>query len=189
MSKTAKVTGVILGILLIIGIWLMGNYNSLIVSKSQVDKSWAMVETQYQRRLDLIDNLVASVKGAQKQEVDVFVKIAEARKVYNNPSSTTEEKVNASSQIETNVVALLPRLQEAYPDLKSNQQVQGLMNELSGTENGILKERNKFNETVTNYNINIQRFPKSVFANMFGFEKHNLFKSNAGASVAPTVKF
>ncbi len=124
ISTPAKVTGGIMIALLFVFLWVTGNYNSLISSKNSVDKSWARVETQYQRRLDLIDNLVSSTKGAQGQERAVFIAIAEARTKYNNATSSND-KASAASQIETNV-ALLPRLQEAYPDLKSNQQVQSI---------------------------------------------------------------
>mgnify|MGYP001614664450 FL=1 len=189
LTKPAIITGSILVFSLILGMWLMGNYNSLISSKNAVDKSWSKVESQYQRRLDLIGNLLNSAKGAQKQEREVFIKIAEARKIYNNPSSTTNQKASAASQIETNTIALLPRLQEAYPDLKSNQQVQSLMNELTKTEDGILGARDTYNDTATNYNTGIQRFPKNLFAQWFGFSKVNLFKADSGANKAQEIEF
>jgi LemA protein len=187
MKILAIVTGAILLFLFICGIWFMGNYNSLVTARNSTDKSWASVETQYQRRFDLIDNLVEVVKSAQKQEQDVFVKIAEARTAYNSAKST-DDKVAAANSIETNV-ALIPRLQEAYPDLKSNQQVTALMNDLLGTEDGILKARDGFNTTATNYNTNIQRFPKNVFASIFGFKARTLFKADTGADKAVKVKF
>ena len=188
ISMPAKFTAILLGIIFILVLLVIGNYNSLVTAKTQVEKSWSQVETQYQRRLDLIDNLVESVKGAQTQEREVFIKVAEARSNYNKATSTSD-KAEAASQVETSVIALLPRLQEAYPELKSNQQVQGLMNELTKTEDTIVKARDHYNDTTTNYNLNIQRFPKNLFANMFGFEKQNLFKSEGGAEKAPKVKF
>ena len=184
-SKPAIVTGIILGSILVIGLWVGGNYNSLVTSKNAVDNSWSKVETQYQRRFDLIDNLVASTKGAQVQEQKVFLGIAEARTAYAK-ASTTNDKVAAAQQIDTQI-ALIPRLQEAYPELKSNQQVQSLMNELTGTENNIASARNDFNDTATNYNNNITRFPKSLFAGAFNFEKQSLFKADVGASKAVKV--
>jgi LemA protein len=168
-------------------LWVSGNYNSLVTAENQVDKSWASVETQYQRRLDLVGNLVSSVKGAQKQEVEVFGKIAEARSRY-LAASTPEEKVTAVNDIETNI-ALVPRLQEAYPDLKSNTQVTKLMDQLTGTENGIQAARDHFNDTANNYNTQIERFPKNLFAASFGFEQKELFKAKAGAENAPIVSF
>lgn len=188
MSKTAIVAGVILGIVALTGLWIAGNYNSLVTARNQVDKAWASVETQYQRRMDLIDNLVASVKGAQGQEKSVFIAIADARSRYNHPGATANEKVAAANDIETNV-ALLPRLQEAYPDLKSTGLVGSLMSELKSTEDGILKARDSYNTTANNYNTNIQRFPKNIFASSFGFKERTLFKSDVAASKAPTVSF
>lgn len=186
MSKAA-ITAVVFGCVAVIALWFGGNYNSLVSSRNQVEKSWSMVETQYQRRLDLIDNLVSSVKGAQGQEREVFIKIAEARNKYGSASSDND-KAAAASNLETNI-ALLPRLQEAYPELKSNQQVQTLMNDLRGTEDGILSARNAYNTTATNYNTNISSFPKNIFAHVFGFEKKTLFKSDDGASKATKVQF
>lgn len=187
MSKLAIGAGVFLLAIFIGVLWFVGNYNSLVSSRNKVDQDWGKVETQYQRRLDLIDNLVASVKGAQGQEREVFIKIAEARTAYNN-ASNSNDKAAAASSIETNV-ALIPRLQEAYPELKSNQQVTTLMNDLRGTEDGILKARDTYNTTTTNYNTNIQRFPKNLFAKAFGFEKRTLFKADGGAEKAPKVNF
>lgn len=187
MKFLAILVGSVLLFLFICGLWSMGNYNSLVTARNQTDKSWASVETQYQRRFDLIDNLVETVKSAQTQEKEVFVKIAEARTAYNNAKST-DDKVAAANSIETNV-ALIPRLQEAYPDLKSNTQVTALMNDLRGTEDGILKARDGFNNTATNYNTNIQRFPKNIFASVFGFKARTLFKADTGAEKVIKVKF
>lgn len=181
------ITGAVLLFTWLVAAWAFGNFNSLVTSRAQVDNSWAKVETQYQRRLDLIDNLVASVKGGQKQESEVFGKIADARSRYNSATSA-DGKVSAANDIETNI-ALLPRLQEAYPELKSNALVQSLMSDMKGTEDGILSARDNYNNVATNYNINIQRFPKNVFASMFGFSAKTLFKSDSGASKAPKVTF
>lgn len=187
MHKATYIFGGIIFVGFMFVVWIIGNYNSLVTSKAQLDKSWAMVETQYQKRFDLIDNLVESVKGGQKQELEVFAKIAEARKVYTGASSVNE-KAAAVQNLETNI-ALLPRLQEAYPDLKSNQLMQQLMADMKETETGIQKARETFNTTATNYNLNIQRFPKSIFAKMFNFEKSSLFKSESGAEKGVKIKF
>lgn len=188
LTRPAIVTAILLGFVFIFGLWILGNYNSLVQNKAKVDNAWATVEVQYQRRMDLIDNLVGSVKGGQKQEREVFGKIADARKIYNNPNSSTSDKAQAASQIETNV-ALIPRLQEAYPDLKSNAQVAQLMNQLTGTEDGIAKARIDFNNTATNFNIGIARFPTNLFAGIFGYTKVALFKADTGASKPPNVSF
>lgn len=188
LSKPAILTGIVLLILLLIAMWLMANYNSLVSAREDTENSWAKVETQYQRRFDLIGNLVESVKGSQLQEQKVFKDIADARKQYQSATGNSDQQAQAASSIETNV-ALIPRLQEAYPELKSNQNVQDLMKELSGTENGIATVRNTYNDTVTNYNKNVQRFPKNIFANLFGFKERAQFRAAAGAEKAPQVKF
>lgn len=187
LSSAAIGTLIGLGLLFFVGLWLVGNYNSLIGSQNATEKAWASVETQYQRRFDLIGNLIESVKGGQKQELAVFTAIADARKQYSSANSISD-KASAASVIETNV-ALIPRLQEVYPDLKSNALVQSLIGDLRGTEDGIAKTRDTFNTTAANYNANIRRFPKNIFASMFGFEKVNLFKSTSGAEKAVPVKF
>lgn len=186
LSKSAIITGITLFMFFFMGLWFVGNYNSLVTSRNAVDNGWSKVETQYQRRLDLIDNIVSSAKGSQAQEQKVFGDIAKARSAYNN-AGNSDDKAAAASQIETSI-AIIPRLQEAYPELKSNEQITRLINELAGTENGIATSRNTYNDIVTNYNNGIGRFPKSLFANMFGYDKAKLFKADANASTAPKVK-
>lgn len=185
LTTPAIVTLVIGSFVLITGLWVMGNYNSLVKAKADVDNSWARVETQYQRRFDLIGNVVESVKGAQIQEQKVFGQIADARKQYQN-AGTTSEKAEAAQNLETNI-ALIPRLQEAYPELKSNEQVSKLIGELQGTENAIAGVRDGYNNTATNYNVNIKSFPKSTFASMFNFKEQKLFKATDSAKEAPKV--
>ena len=187
LSRPAIITGAVLVFMLLIGLIFAGNYNSLVQSKATVDQSWGSVETQYQRRLDLVGNLVASVKGAQGQEQAVFGKIADARTAYNN-ASTTSDKAAAASTVESNI-ALIPKLQEAYPDLKSNAQVTQLMAQLTGTEDSILSARNDYNAQATKYNVAILRFPKNIFASMFGYHPQSLFKADSAAATAPTVNF
>ncbi len=187
MSKASIFVGGVLLFALFIGMWLVGNYNSLVTAKAQVDKAWAGVETQYQYRFDLIDNLVQSAKGAQKQEIEVFGKIAESRSRLLS-AGTTDEKVSAINDMETNI-ALIPRLQEAYPELKSNNQVKELMDELITTEKDIAVKRTEYNSTATNYNVGVTRFPKSKLASMWGFDKVALFKADSEANKAVKVQF
>lgn len=187
LTKPAIITGTVLVGLLFIVLWVASNFNGLVSKRAGVDNSWAKVETQYQRRLDLIDNVVASAKGSQAQEREVIGAIADARKQYSS-AETTNDKAAAASSLES-TVAILPRLQEAYPELKSNEQVSRLITELSGTENQIAGVRDGYNDTVTRYNVSIATFPSNLFARMFGFERAKLFKADAGASKAPTVKF
>lgn len=186
LTKPAIVTAVILSIVAIGGLFIAGNFNSLVTSKAEVDQSWAMVETQYQRRFDLIDNLATSVKSAQKQELSVFGEIANARKLYNAAGSSSD-KAQAASNIETNITSIVPKLQEAYPEIASNKQVQQLMTDLKETENSILTARDGYNTTAKNYNVNIKSFPKNIFAGMFGYKEQTLFKSDTGASKAVKV--
>lgn len=185
MSKTAIKTAVALGLIAILAFWSIGNYNSLIKADNQVEQSWGSVETQYQRRLDLIDNLVEIVKGAQIQEKSVFGQLAEARSKYAGGSN---DKVEATGQVESALSRLLV-ITENYPELKSNQNVQALQSELAKTEDGISHARDGYNKAATNYNNNVRSFPKNLFSGWFGFKTRTLFKSDQGANKAPKIKF
>lgn len=186
----AIIAGVVAFVVLVLVGWLVANFNSLVTMNEDVDNSWAKVETQYQRRLDLVGNLVESVKGSQLQEQEVFKAIANARSQYQNAQKNGDEngQAQAASNVETNL-ALVPRLQEAYPELKSNQNVQSLMGQLAGTEDQIAGARDKYNDTVTNYNKGIGQIPKVVFANWFGYKQRQQFKSSPSAATAPSVDF
>lgn len=162
-----------------------GYYNSFVSKQQAVDSQWAQVENQYQRRYDLIPNLVAAVKGVLKQEQKVFGDIAEARKGYTG-ARTTEEKVAAANQMESALSRLLV-IVENYPQLKSNENVRDLMVQLEGTENRISVERRRYNEEVRSYNTAVKRFPGVVFAGIFGFEERSYFESAASAKRAPKV--
>lgn len=177
---------VILGVVLVIGIWSMSSYNSLVVMNETVDTQWSQVETQYQRRFDLIPNLVASVQGSMKQETAIFTAIAQARQGYAG-ARTTNEKVAAAGQMESALGRLLV-ITENYPVLKSNENVQSLMSQLEGTENRVSVERMRYNETVKEYNIKVKSFPGSMFAKMFGFEVKKAFEAAEGAAIAPKVQ-
>jgi LemA protein len=177
---------IILGIVLVVGIWSVSSYNSLVSHNESVDTQWSQVETQYQRRYDLIPNLVASVQGVMKQETAIFTGIAEARQGYAG-ARTVNEKVAAASQMESALGRLLV-ITESYPVLKSNETVQSLMAQLEGTENRISVERMRYNDMVRDYNIHVKSFPGSFFAKMFGFEVKKAFEATEGASVAPKVQ-
>lgn len=186
--KSALITLGVIGLLaVVVGMTLMGSYNSLVKQDVTVDESWATVESQYQRRFDLIDNLVESVKGAQGQEYAVFKAIADARKQYINASSP-EAKVAAANTVETNL-ALIPRLQEAYPELRSNDTLNRLMDEITGTENRINIARDRYNEQVGIYNKDVKQFPTNIIAGLFGMGPRDFFKSDVEASAAPKVDF
>jgi LemA protein len=185
MKKGLIVTGVLVLLLVVIGAALGGYYNSFVTKSKAVDNQWAQVETQYQRRFDLIPNLVAATKGTLKQEQKVFGEIAQARTHYSGAQSATE-KVKAANQVESALGRLLV-IMENYPQLKSNETVQQLMAQLEGTENRISVERRRYNDVVTDYNTSISRVPGVFFSGMFGFNEKPLFKSAAGAEKAPKV--
>ncbi len=174
-------------IVAVIGLWLMSSYNSMVRSNLAVDTQWAQVEAQYQRRLDLIPNLVASVQGIFTQEKDIFTAIANARQGYAG-ARTVDEKAEAAGRIESSLGRLLV-ITENYPQLNSNETLKGLMTQLEGTENRVSVERTRFNDTVSAFNTRIITFPSNLVASLFGFEKRQFFKADEGAKVVPTVKF
>jgi LemA protein len=145
------------------------------------------VETQYQRRYDLIPNLVNSVKGYMTQEQTIFTQIAEARSKYAG-AQTTDEKATASGEVESALGRLLV-IMENYPELKSVTVVTQLMDELAGTENRISVERKRYNDLVLDYNTTIKKFPTNIMASLFNFDTREYFKSVSGASQVPTVDF
>jgi LemA protein len=165
--------------------WLIGLYNGLLTSRATVDNQWAQVETQYQRRVDLIPNLVNSVKGAMEQEQKVFGDLADARSKYAGAGSSND-KAAAAGQLEGALSRLLV-IMENYPQLKSNEAVQSLMVELAGTENRVSVERKRYNDSVKNYNLMIAVFPNNLLAGSFGFTARNYFESQEGSENAPVV--
>lgn len=174
-------------VLVLVGIWSFVGFNNLVTLNENADAQWAKVETQYQRRLDLIPNLVNSVKGLMNQEKEVFLGIAEARTRYSS-AVTPDQKAAAATQVESSLGRLLVIL-ENYPDLKSSGAVRDLMAQLEGTENRVSVERTRFNDTVLAYNTSIKKFPRNLVAGLFGFHVRNYFKAATGAETAPTVNF
>lgn len=166
---------------------LIGTYNSMVTMSEDVDAQWANVENVLQRRFDLIPNLVESVKGAMAQEQEVFGQIAEARARMAG-ATTIDEQVEASSALEGALGRLLV-VMENYPELRSNENVTRLMDELAGTENRIAVERGRYNEAVRGYNTRIRRFPTNIVAGMMGFDQRTYFEATAGADEAPRVNF
>ena len=183
MSKTRWI---VIGIAVIVVLYGFASYNGFVGKNEAVDNQWAQVETQYQRRFDLIPNLVNSVKGAMKQEQAVFNAIAEARTRYSGAKSV-DEKVSAAGQVETALARLLV-IMENYPTLKSMDVVQGLMAELAGTENRISVERKRFNDAVQMLNVAIKRFPSNIVAKVFGFGERAYFEAAEGTENAPKVE-
>lgn len=171
----------------IIGLYAWGIYNKMVTANEGVDNMWAQVETQYQRRFDLIPNLVESVKGAMTQEQKVFGDLAEARTRYAG-AKTVNEKAGAATQVESALARLLV-VMENYPQLKSVETVQTLMAQLEGTENRISVERKRFNDAARDFNVMVKRIPAKWFAAIYGFAQKAYFDAAAGSENAPAVKF
>ena len=191
-STLAVVVG-ILAILLIAG---CSSYNGFVNAEENVERVWSDVETQYQRRADLIPNLVNTVKGAAEFERGTLTEVTEARaratSINIDADDLTEENLAQFQAAQAQVSQGLGRLlatAEAYPQLQSNQQFQALQDELAGTENRIATARSRFNEAATGYNIKVRRFPGALFASVFGFDQKPQFQAEAGAQNAPTVEF
>lgn len=176
--------------------WVKNVYNQMVVSDEYVQSLWSQVENVYQRRADLIPNLVSTVKGYAAHESETLEGVVAARakatQVTVDPSELTQEELAQFNAAQDELSVALGRLlliQENYPDLKANQNFLDLQAQLEGTENRIATERMKFNEGVKSYNTGIRRFPDNIIASMFGFEKKGYFEAKAGADVAPVVEF
>ncbi len=182
MKKTLLIIGILI-VLIVLYIW--SSYNGLIVMREDTTVQWHQVETQYQRRFDLIPNLVESTKGIMKQEQTIFTAIADARTKYAG-AQTVSDKAAAASQVETALGRLLV-VMENYPVLKSSDTVRDLMVAVEGTENRIGTERGRYNEAVKAYQVTIHRFPGTLVASLFGFEDIAYFEAQTGAENAPKV--
>ena len=179
-----------------VGLGLMSSYNGLVKAETEIDSVWANVESSYQRRADLIPNLVNTVKGqanfAQQTLTNVIEARAKATQTKIDPSNLTEEQLNEFQQNQNQVGSALSRLLvtvEQYPQLKANEGFMNLQAQLEGTENRINVARNKFNEAARIYNEKVRQFPTKLAAMIFGFKAKPYFKSAAGAENAPTVNF
>lgn len=183
-----KKTPIIIAIVVIAVIYLFVSYNGLVSTQEAYTSQWSQVENQYQRRFDLIPNLVGAVQGAMKQETAVFGAIAEARTRYAGVASTGSQadKVAATTQVESALSRLLV-VMENYPALKSIDTVQNLQIQLEGTENRVAVERQKYNDTVRVYNLRVKRFPGMIFAKLFGFDAQPYFEAATAAETAPKV--
>ncbi len=185
MKNKILIGVVIVGVL--IALWALSSYNGMVKGNLAVDTQWAQVEAQYQRRFDLIPNLVASTQGLFKQEKDVFTAIANARQGYAG-AKTVDEKAQAAGQVESALGRLLV-ITENYPQLNSNLPLQNLMTQLEGTENRVSVERTRFNDAVSVFNGTVMTFPSNLVAKIFGFSPRAFFKAVEEASKAPVVKF
>ncbi len=177
--------GIIVALLLIVVLPLVGSYNDLVQREETVNNSFADLDTQLQRRTDLIPNLSNAVKAALGQERAVFGQIAEARTRYARAESP-EDKVDASNDMEGAFGRLL-LIFEQYPRLESNERIADLMVQLEGTENRVAQARREYNAIATEYNVNIRQFPRTIIAGIFGFDRKPLFEARPAAREAPNV--
>lgn len=190
--KKIPVWLIVLAVVAVLGLWLMGVYNGLVSAQGNVDNAWAQVEVQYQRRADLIPQLVSTVEGAADFESSTLQEVTEARTNWLNVSQDADASINdqvaASNQFDSALSRLLVTV-ESYPTLTATEGFIALQSQLEGTENRVAVARKDFNDAATTYNVKIRRFPTNIIAGMFGFEKYNLFESAAGSENAPEVDF
>ena len=200
MSKALKniliILGIVIAIVIALAAMLVKPYNTMVQKDEEASKAWANVENAYQRRLDLIPNLVKTVQGAAEYEKGTLTEVIEARakatSIQIDPNNLTEEAIAKFQAAQDQLSSALSRLMvviERYPELKVNQNFLELQAQLEGTENRIAVERGKFNETVNDYNSYIRRFPNNIVAGLFHFEKKGYFKATEGADRAPDVEF
>lgn len=195
-SKKLTVTLIVLAVVAIVAIWAIGAYNSLVKSEEKVKTAWSQVENVYQRRADLIPNLVATVKGYASHESSTLEGVVEARakatQVTVSADDLTEEKIAEFQKAQGELGSALGRLMaisEAYPDLKANENFRDLQAQLEGTENRIATERKNYNQEAREYNTAIRVFPKNLVASIFGFQAKGYFEAQEGAETAPIVEF
>ena len=191
-----KSTLIILAIVAVVVVWAISGYNGLVSKEEGVNQAWANVESAYQRRSDLIPNLVNTVKGYAEHESETLQAVTDARakatSLNIDPATATPEQVAAYLEAQQGVGSALGRLiavSESYPELKANENFRDLQAQLEGTENRIKVERDRYNEAVKTFNVQIRRFPTNILASMFGFEKRSMFEAQEGAEVAPVVEF
>jgi len=191
-----SVVFILIAIVVILVIWGVSAYNSMVGRQENVNTAWSQVENQYQRRADLIPNLVNTVRGYAAHERSTLEAVVQARsqatQITIDPQNLTPEALQQYQQVQGNLSSALGRLlavAESYPDLKANQNFLELQAQLEGTENRIAVERRRFNEAAQDYNSYIRRFPRNLFAGMFGFDRRPYFEAVPGAEQAPVVNF
>ncbi|MBQ7513887.1 MAG: LemA family protein [Prevotella sp.] len=194
--KLGKGTIGIIVAVVVIALWASSAYNGMVKEQEKATTAWSNVQSAYQRRADLIPNLVEVVKGYASHEKETFESVVAARSkatsITLDPENMTPEKLKEFQQAQGELGAALGRLiaiQENYPELKANENFRDLQVQLEGTENRINEARNVFNKVVQEYNVVIRSFPKNVLAGLFGFDKMSKFEAEAGAEKAPQVKF
>ncbi len=195
-KKKLSVTAIVLIVLAVIVLWGISAYNGLVKSEEGVKTAWSQVENVYQRRSDLIPNLVATVKGYAAHESETLEAVVAARakatQVTVNAENLTEEQIAEFQKAQGELGSALGRLMaisESYPDLKANENFRDFQAQLEGTENRIAVERKAYNQTARDYNTAIRVFPKNIIASIFGFSAKGYFEAQEGAQTAPTVEF
>lgn len=196
MKKGLWILIIIIVAVVALFLWVKNTYNGLVAQNEGVSGQWANVENQYQRRADLIPNLVNTVKGYAAHEETTLTEVVEARakatQTQINFNELNEQTLAQYTQAQGELSSALSRLMaisEAYPDLKANQNFRDLQTQLEGTENRIATERRRFNEMVKSYNVYVQQFPRNLIAGMFGFTPKSFFAAEPGAEKAPKVEF
>lgn len=196
MNKKWLIPGIIIAAVLVIVAMVAGSYNTLVGEREAVNKQFANLQSQYQRRADLVPNLVNTVKGAANFEKETLSEVVEARSratsITIDPSTATPEQLEQYQKSQGELSQALGRLlavSENYPELKAVASFQDLQVQLEGTENRITVARNDYNQTASGYNSRIQTFPANITAGLFGFNKFTYFEADAGADKAPTVNF
>lgn len=188
--KTSHIVWLVIGgVLLVVLLYVWGGYNGLVSNQESVKNKWADVQTQYQRRVDLVPNLVETVKGSSQFEQKTLTDIVEARSAWaKSQVGSINDQVKAAGNFDSALSRLLVTV-ESYPQLKSTEGYRDLMTQLEGTENRVAVARRDFNGAVQGYNIAVRSFPTSIVANVFGFQLYESFKADAGADKAPKVEF
>lgn len=203
-NKTPIVIAIIIVALLILAIPTCSSYNGMVTKSEEADQAWAEVQNQYQRRFDLIPNLVATVKGYAEHEQTTFQNVTNARvgipsdsammaayaeAMANKSTEPTAGYAQAQQELQRQMGLYINAVHEAYPDLKANQNFSERQDELAGTENRVEKARHEYTEAVREYNLKVKRFPGSIVASLFGFESKPQFEAEAQAQSAPKVEF
>lgn len=190
---------IVIGVLAVLAIWGVSTYNSMVSQEENVDRTWANVQNQYQRRSDLIPNLVATVKGYSEHESSTLENVTAARAGLlqardeadgvEDPQENIAAFQKAQSKLQSAMGIYINAVHEAYPDLKANENFMNLQTQLEGTENRISTERTRYNEAVQSYNVAIRRFPATIVASIAGFDKKSPFAADEAAQSAPKVQF
>lgn len=207
ISKSLIIVGIIVILLVLLGAWCVKVRNGFVLRDESLRRQWGLVEVQYQRRLDLIPNLVATVKGYAEHESSTFEAVTRARagleEAYNTAAAeqqtdgtavtadeqTLQQYGNAQQQLSRALSIYVNAVHEAYPELKANEQFNNLMTQLEGTENRIATERGRYTEFIMDYNLAVRTFPTSVVASLCGFSVKPQFQAEAAAQTAPRVEF